>query len=71
VTVTIRRRNGRRVRLLARQSDLSPGGYAVIWNGRNDGGRVVRSGTFVVHVQGTNRLGTATLRKKVVVRRVS
>ena len=71
VSVTIRRLNGRRVRLLARHSGLSPGAYAVIWNGRNDGGRVVRSGTFVVRVRGTNGLGTATLRKEIVVRRVS
>jgi hypothetical protein len=70
VRVTIRRRDGRLVRRLARQNDLAPGAYAVIWNGRNDAGRVVRSGTFVVLARGKNGLGTATLRRKVVVRRV-
>jgi hypothetical protein len=69
--VTIRRRDGSLVRRLTRQSGLSPGAYAVIWNGRSGAGRVVRSGTYVVHVRATNSLGTATLRKRFAVRRVS
>lgn len=71
VSVTIRRGDDTVVRKLTKQNDLAPGAYAVIWNGRNDAGRVVRSGTFFADVRGTNGLGTATLRKKFVVRRVS
>lgn len=71
VTVTVRRPSGRLVRRLVSQSGLAPGGYAVIWDGRNKGGKVVRSGTFVVVVHATNGLGAVDLRKSVLVTRVS
>jgi hypothetical protein len=70
-TVTIRRRDGSLVRRLVSQTGLAPGGYAVIWNGKRDSGRVVRSGTFFAVVRAVNDLGPVTVRKKVVVRRVT
>jgi hypothetical protein len=71
VRVRITRRDGRLIRTLVSQSDLGRGGYAVIWNGRNNAGRVVRSGTFVADVEATNSLGRISLQKTFVVRRVS
>jgi hypothetical protein len=69
VGVTIRRRSGRIVRHLASQNGLSPGGYAVIWNGRNDGGSFVHTGRFVVVVDATNGLGAIAIKKRVHVTR--
>jgi hypothetical protein len=70
VKVTISRRGGRLVRTIAARADLRPGGYAVIWNGRNASGRVVRSGNFVASVQARNVLGRVVQSKSFVVRRV-
>jgi Phosphodiester glycosidase/FlgD Ig-like domain len=70
VTVTISRRDGRLVRTIAARTDLPPGGYAAIWNGRNASGRVVRSGSFVATVQAKNVLGRVAQAKSFVVRRV-
>jgi Phosphodiester glycosidase len=70
-TVTIRRRDGSLVRRLVSQTGLAPGGYAVIWNGKRDSGRVVRSGAFFAVVRAVNGLGPVAVRKKVVVRRVT
>jgi hypothetical protein len=58
------------VRTLVVRSGLPPGGYAVIWNGRNDSGRVVDSGRFVATVQARNVLGRVVQTKGFVVRRV-
>jgi hypothetical protein len=69
--VTIRRTNGRIVRHLASVNDYQPGSIAVLWNGRNDAGRVVRSGTFVAFVRALNGLGSTELQKRFIVRRVS
>ena len=71
VRVTIYRRSGQLVRTIAASTDLRPGGYAAIWNGRNARGRVVRSGTFVAAVQAKNALGRVVQSKGFVVRRVS
>jgi hypothetical protein len=70
VKVTISRRSGRLVRTLVARSDLRPGGYAVIWNGRTGSGRVVRSGRFVATVQAKNVLGRVVQAKAFAVRRV-
>jgi hypothetical protein len=71
VKVTISRPSGRLVRTLTSQTGLRPGGYAVIWNGRNRYGYVVGSGTFVATVRATNSLGRVDLAKRFLVRRVS
>jgi hypothetical protein len=71
LSVRILRRNGTAARTLVRQSGLSPGGYAVIWNGRNDRGRLVQGGRYFVRVRATNGLGAVTIKKKVVVRLVT
>lgn len=70
-TVTIRRRSGRVVRHLTSQTGLPRGDYAVIWNGKSDAGKVVRSGTFVVAVRAVNGLGPVSIGKSVLVRRVT
>jgi hypothetical protein len=71
VKVTISKPSGRLVRTLTSISGLPPGGYAVIWNGRNGSGSVVRSGTFIATVRATNGLGRVALAKRFLVRRVS
>jgi Phosphodiester glycosidase len=71
VKVFILKPSGRLVRTLTSQTGLRPGGYAVIWNGRNRDGYVVGSGTFVATVRATNSLGRVELAKRFVVRRVS
>ena len=71
VHVRIRKPGGRIVRHLVARSGLGPGGYAVIWNGKNDAGRVVRSGRFVAAVRAKNNLGAIVITKRFVVRRVS
>jgi hypothetical protein len=71
VKVFISRPSGRLVRTLTSQTGLRPGGYAVIWDGRNRSGSVVQSGTFVATVRATNGLGRIALAKRFLVRRVS
>lgn len=71
VKVTISKPSGRLVRTLTSTTGLRPGGYAVIWNGRNGAGSVVRSGTFLATVRATNGLGRVALAKRFLVRRVS
>jgi hypothetical protein len=71
VKVTISRPSGRLVRTLTSRTGLRPGGYAVIWNGRNRDGYVVGSGTFVATVRAANSLGRVELAKRFLVRRVS
>jgi len=71
VKVFITKPSGRVVRTLTSQTGLRPGGYAVIWNGRNGSGLVVRSGTFVAKVRATNDLGRVVQAKRFLVRRVS
>jgi hypothetical protein len=71
IRVTISRRHGRVVRTLLPRRSLAPGGYAVIWNGRNDAGSVVRGGRYVATVHATNTLGRIAQPKRFRVRRVS
>ena len=70
VKVQIERR-GRIIRHLVARDGLPPGAYAVIWNGRNDAGKVVRTGRVAVSVQARNSLGGVDLRKGLRVERVS
>jgi len=62
---------GRTVRTLVSRDGLPPGGYAVIWNGRNRAGKVVSSGKFTAVVRADNSLGAVGLQKSFTVRRVS
>jgi len=71
ILVRIRKPSGRIVRHLVAQNGLGAGGYAVIWNGKNDAGRVVRSGRFVAGVRAENSLGVIGIAKRFLVRRVS
>jgi phosphodiester glycosidase len=71
VSVTIRTRSGRIVRVLVPRQNLKPGGYAVIWNARNASGDVVRSGRYFVRVRAINDIGRVMLAKPVVVRRAA
>jgi Phosphodiester glycosidase len=70
VRVTIER-GGRVVRHLVSRDGLGAGAYAVIWNGRNDGEKVVRSGRFTAVVRAENSLGSVDLRKGFTVERVT
>jgi len=68
VKVTVRTTGGRVVRHLlsdhlgARRHDLG-------WNVRNDGGRIVRDGRYIVRVRAVNAIGPVALTKSVQVRR--
>jgi Phosphodiester glycosidase len=64
-------RGGKVVRHLVSRDGLGPGAYAIIWNGRNDAGKVVGSGRLVVSVRAGNNLGPVDLRKGFRVVRVS
>ena len=64
------RRNGRLVRRLVASRALAPGGYAVVWDGRRNDGRVVYGGVFRSRVQARNQLGSVSLAKRFVVRRL-
>jgi hypothetical protein len=64
-------RDGRVIRHLVSRNGLGAGAYAVIWNGRNDGGKVVRSGRFNAVVRAQNSLGSVGLRKGFTVERVT
>jgi hypothetical protein len=70
VRVVIERR-GKVVRHLVSRDGLGAGAYAVVWNGKNDAGNVVRSGTFSAVVRARNSLGLIDLRKSFSVERVS
>lgn len=70
VRVTIERA-GKVIRHLVFREGLDGGAYAVIWNGRNDGEKVVRGGRFTAVVRARNSLGTVYLRKGFTVERVT
>lgn len=44
---------------------LGPGTYGVAWDGRNNAGRVVPSGTYTVYARARNDLGRITLERKL------
>lgn len=64
LAVTVRRR-GRLVRALYAHPELSPGNYAVVWDGRRSNGSVVRAGTYTVRVRAGNYLGETKLEHRV------
>jgi hypothetical protein len=64
-------RQGKVIRHLISRHGLDPGAYAVIWNGRNDAGKVVSGGRLVASVRAHNNLGPVDLRKAFRVERVS
>jgi hypothetical protein len=70
IRVRVENAAGRSVRRLAARSDLAPGSYAVVWNGKNRLGRVVQSGVYRIEVKAENGLGRVLLEKRFVVRRV-
>jgi hypothetical protein len=69
LTVTVRNAVGVRKRGLF-SGDVRRGRYSWRWDGRNDDGRVVRSGRYTVNVRARNELGAVSLRKSVRVVRV-
>lgn len=58
----VRNSRGHNVRLLF-SGDLGPGTYGVMWDGRNDAGRVVSPGTYTVYANARNELGRVTLQR--------
>jgi hypothetical protein len=64
-------REGKVIRHLVFREGLGAGAYAVIWNGRNDGHSVVRSGRFTAVVRAQNSLGSVDIRKGFAVERVT
>jgi Phosphodiester glycosidase/FlgD Ig-like domain len=66
LTFLVRNRYGRTVRQLY-SGVLSPGMYGVVWNGKNDAGRVVAPGTYTVRAVARNELGRVALQRRVLV----
>jgi hypothetical protein len=66
LTFSVRDPYGRRVRLLS-SGTLTPGRYAVVWDGRTDAGRVVKPGTYVVRAAARNDIGRVVLQRRVLV----
>lgn len=56
--------NGRHLRLLA-DSEFPAGDHAVNWNGRDDAGRALASGSYLVHLQSGSESST---RKVMLIR---
>jgi len=63
-TLTVYNVLGQRVRTLTDQP-YSPGEYEVVWNGRNDEGHEVASGTYLYRLESDDRLAT---RKMVLIK---
>ena len=68
VKVTIRTASGRVVRRL-RSDHLGTGRHSMAWNVKNDSGKVVRDGRYLVRVRAVNSIGPVALVKPVTVRR--
>ena len=68
VKVTVRTTGGRVVRHLL-SDHLGAGRHKLGWNVRNDGGRIVRDGRYIVRVRAVNAIGPVALTKSVQVRR--
>ena len=49
--VTVHDLHGRRIRELARPYTSPSGRHAIVWDGRDDAGRRVRPGVYLVRVQ--------------------
>jgi Phosphodiester glycosidase/FlgD Ig-like domain len=69
LSVVVRNGAGVRTRTLF-SGDVARGRHSWRWNGRNEAGRVVRSGTYTVRVRARNTIGTVSLRESVRVVRV-
>ena len=68
VSVTIRTPEGRVVRYLLRKH-LGTGRHRLVWNAKNDLGRIVRDGRYLVRVRATNAISPVALVKPVHLRR--
>ena len=68
VRVTVETIDGVLVRIPA-QRRMEAGDQAVVWNGRQASGKLAAGGRYVVTVEATNELGTATLEQDLTVRR--
>jgi hypothetical protein len=68
VKVTIRTTSGRVVRHL-RSDHFGTGRHSMAWNVKNDDGKVVRDGRYLVRVRAVNSIGPIALAKPVTVHR--
>ena len=68
VKVTIRTVSGRVVRHL-RSDHLGTGRHSMAWNVKNDSGKVVHDGRYLVRVRAMNFIGPVALMKPITVRR--
>jgi hypothetical protein len=66
LSFSVRDRYGGIVRQLF-SGTLVPGTYGVFWNGKNDAGRVVPSGTYTIRAEAVNELGRTMLRRSLLV----
>jgi hypothetical protein len=70
-SLTVRRASdGGLVRRLRVSREQAPGTLAFRWDGRNERGRVVPSGTFVVRARATNAIGSIALARPIRVTRL-
>jgi hypothetical protein len=66
LSFSVRNRYGGIVRQLF-SGTLVPGTYGVVWNGKNNAGRVVAPGTYTIRADAINELGRVTLRRSLLV----
>jgi len=69
LVVTVEDRLGRVVRTLLSRRRQAKGPYELLWNGRNDRGRVVGNGAYTVRVLARGPFGPVELTRPVAVRR--
>jgi hypothetical protein len=69
VRVTVEDRFGRVLRTLQDRIGQQPGAVSLSWNGRTGSGRVVASGSYVIHVFARNAVGAVDLTDSVLVQR--
>jgi hypothetical protein len=69
VRVTVEDRFGRVLRTLQDRIGQQPGAVSLSWNGRTGSGRVVATGSYVIHVFARNAVGAVDLTDSVLVQR--
>jgi hypothetical protein len=59
--------SGQTIRMLVHDSHHQPGRYTVVWDGRDEGGRVVASGVYLYRLEAVDR-GFVETRRMLLVR---
>jgi flagellar hook assembly protein FlgD len=71
VAATIYDFSGRLVRQIAERRSFSTGEYAIAWDGRNDGGKMVQPGIYFVRLEVQTDIEGAEIKDEAVLRTVA